>query len=122
MSFDEGKDDLVFDFADADDAMDTVLAKHVADILQAHYPNHLWAITADRESGVLTIRNFLLHPNMGMVLPFRTLSTDAGPFVKQIVMAGGEFLERFGLSRDALSIDQIMNVKTDIRGAALYES
>jgi hypothetical protein len=77
--------------SDVQDVRDIGLAKEVGEILNKHYPGHLWSTYV--ASGVVFIKNLRLSTKAGMVLHLKNL-TDAGARTKRVVQAGGEFLER----------------------------
>ena len=77
--------------SEVQDVLDIGIAKEVGEILNAHYPGHLWSTYV--ASGVVFIKNLRLSSKAGMVLHLNNL-TDAGARKKRVVQAGGEFLER----------------------------
>lgn len=76
-------------------ANEEILAKNAADLLNKHYPNHLWAVFVDSEGGILVIKNFSVSYRYGYVLHIAKLD----PELKRVVRAGGEILERARMKR-----------------------
>lgn len=77
---------------------DLALAKQIAEVLDRHYPDHMWGVHADSLGGVATIKNFRLSGNWGFVLHLPTIYSGS-EFEKRVMMAGGELLERYQLHR-----------------------
>lgn len=78
---------------------DVSLAKRAADMLNKHYPGHLWAVFVDTETtgGILVIRNLAISFNYGCVLHLSTVNND--PDLRCVMRAGGELLERARMKR-----------------------
>lgn len=78
-------------------ANEEILAKNAADLLNKHYPNHLWAVYIDSEKtgGVMVIKNFAISYRYGYVLHLNKLD----PELKRVIQAGGELLERASMKR-----------------------
>lgn len=102
-------------------ALDFNMAKEIAEVLHVAYPGHLWAVTSEGEKGIATVRNMALAGNWGFVLKLGSLYTSSD-FKKQIVMAGGELLERFRLRRGAVDSAAIAALATDFAGQTLGDT
>lgn len=78
-------------------ANDEILAKRAADLLDKHYPNHLWAVfvNSEEQGGVMHIKNFSISYRYGMVLHLNKLDPD----LKKVIRSGGELLERAAMAR-----------------------
>lgn len=76
---------------------DMALAKDIADTLDHHYPGHAWAVYACHAKGIAWIKNIAFSEKMGFL--FKVGEVD--DWRKAVVMAGGEFLERWGQRRGA---------------------
>jgi len=78
-------------------ANDEILAKRAADMLNKHYPGHLWAVNVNSEEtgGVLIIKNFSVSYRYGYILHIAKLDAK----LKKVLMAGGEILERARMAR-----------------------
>lgn len=87
---------------------DLALAAAVYHKLDAHYPGHQWRVNADHETGLVTVQLLYLgvtrqHGKWGYVIKIDRLNGD--PTLRAAVKAGGELLERFGLSREQGRVD-----------------
>ncbi len=81
---------------------DLALAAAVYHKLDAHYPGHQWRVNADHDTGLVTVQllytDLLRHnAKWGYVIKIARLNGD--PTLRAAVKAGGELLERYGLSR-----------------------
>lgn len=81
------------------DNQDEILAKRAGDLLERHYPGHLWAvfINSEKTGGVMYIKNFRVSFIYGYVLHLSNVYAD--PQLKCVVKAGGEILERAHMKR-----------------------
>lgn len=85
------------------DAADIIICQQVNEILQKHYPGHLWAIGCNHDAGIIHIE-----------LPYQTRVQTRFPFgflmhisstksytemEKKVMQFGGELLERYKLVR-----------------------
>lgn len=77
-------------------ANDLIAAKNAADVLNRHYPGHLWAVSCDQ--GMLDVRNMALSGNWGFRVKLPVIYS-ASEFDRQIMRAGGEILERYRIRR-----------------------
>lgn len=93
------------DIHTANDAADLIVCHQVNEILQKHYPNHLWAVGCNHEAGTVHVElpyqtriqtrfpfGFLLHVSS---------MKNADEMEKKVMLAGGELLERYKLKRGA---------------------
>jgi len=71
---------------------DFLKAQSAVDFLELAFPG--WEWTAMYDQGVLSIRNLTLHGQWGMVLSEKQ---GKGIDKMQVLKAGGEMLERFGM-------------------------
>ena len=86
------------------DPNDVLLAKLISETLEKHYPGWGWMVHVDSEGGVVNIINGVMNANLnkqyGYVLKMAALNNNTYPMiVKEVVMAGGELLERMNLPR-----------------------
>ncbi len=87
------------------DAADIFVCQQVNEILQKHYPGHLWSVGCNHEAGTIHIE-----------LPYQTRVQTRFPFgflmhisstrsfaemEKKVMLFGGELLERYNLARGA---------------------
>ncbi len=84
---------------------DIGMAKEIAETLHEHYPGHAWAVFI--RDGLVWIKNFANpDPNIldkCMVMYYNNLG-DAGVRKRKVIMAGGEYLERFSMKRGAYEL------------------
>lgn len=76
---------------------DQQLATDAAHILSQTYPGHEWHV--DVSSGTVNIKHMRISAKWAMVLHYKRVADDYGRLRKGIIWAGGELLERAGLSR-----------------------
>jgi hypothetical protein len=105
--------------APAGHAADILLAKNMAETLHKHYPNHMWAVTCDGDTGLATVRNLALSGNWGFVLKIPAIYS-ASEFAKDVMRAGGEILERYKLSRGGMNFDHYDSLQTDHTGNHIH--
>ncbi len=76
---------------------DWPLARAVRHVLESHYPEWAWGVEIPQGQNVVIVRNLDCDPKgkYGMVLHRDKLD----PALRQVVLAGGEFLERFRMRR-----------------------
>lgn len=98
--------------------LDFNTAKDMAEALHAAYPGHLWAVTCEGEKGIATVRNLALSGEWGFVLHLKEIYS-ASAWKKDIVMAGGELLERFNLSRGLANQEAIASIQNDFSGRSI---
>lgn len=97
---------------------DIELAKRMSEVLQRHYPGHSWGVNVDGAGGVATIKNFRLSGNWGFVLHLEMFS--ASELDRRVVMAAGELLERYRLSRGRFRQAELDAVPVDGLGHAEF--
>lgn len=95
--------------------LDLETSKWLAEALHEAYPGHLWAVTCEGEKGIATVRNLALAGNYGFVLHLAKLFSGS-ELKRAAVMAGGEMLERYKLTRGAARLDEIENLPTTASG------
>ena len=76
---------------------DVTLCGQIGHLLVSHYPDWDWRVEIPPDQNIVIIRNLTCDPRgkMGMVIHKDKL----GRTLKSVVMAGGEFLERFRMKR-----------------------
>lgn len=99
---------LLTDFPPGIPPADGLLAAAVYHKLDDHYPGHQWRVSADHETGIVTVQLLYIdtarnNVKWGYVIKIDKLSGD--PTLRAAVQAGGELLERFGLSRKRERVD-----------------
>ena len=73
------------------------MAKRISQYLVEAYPGHPWHVAIT--GGLLVIKHMNISANMGACLHYRRVLGDESTLRKGVVFAGGELLERAGLSR-----------------------
>ncbi len=97
-----------------DNTLADALAKEVAEVLTFAYPNHSWYIEV--KQGVLVIKHLEASGARGIIGMLRKLSAmshDAGARKRDVIIAGGELLERAGLSRGGRTDDPVLTFELD---------
>lgn len=97
------------------DALDMAMAKNVAESLNANYPGHLWAVNCRGDQGIMTVHNLSLSGQWGYTL-LLDKSYSASDLNKRAIIAGGEILERYNVSRGRVNHDQLAGLETDFAG------
>lgn len=98
-------------------AVDVVLAKNAAEVLNKHYPGHLWGINVDGSTGVMQVFNLALSGRWGFILKLDKID----PELKAVMRAGGELLERYRVKRGALNLDSIISLDRDFAGNKVFD-
>ena len=82
----------------------------VGEDLSQHYPGHPWCVGCNHDAGTVVIRLAYDPPSenprlaeMGYLLHLTTVLGAGGQ--KRVMQAGGEMLERWGLSRNGATIE-----------------
>ena len=66
--------------------------------LHRHFPNYSWTVESNLSQGVMNVKLKGLSGYAGYVLPYRYLLTELD-WRRNLLIAGGELLERLGLAR-----------------------
>lgn len=89
---------VVSEVMSTDDILMMEKAKQVGEILNKHYPGHLWMVYW--QGGALVVKNAALGGQQGVRYGFILPDcTDYGVLRKEAVKAGGELLERAHMRR-----------------------
>lgn len=98
------------------------LSKSVAETLMKHYPNHRWGVRVSQ--GVIYVKNLTLSGKFGFIVKLTDVYS-ASDLDKKLLLAGGEILERFRLSREAMGFDRIEDkavvLPTDFAGNLVFD-
>lgn len=98
--------------------LDLETSKWLAEALHEAYPGHLWAVTCEGEKGIATVRNLALSGNQGFVLHLAKFFSGS-ELKRGAIMAGGEVLERYRVSRGRANADEIAALPTGAGGIIL---
>jgi len=96
-------------------ALDLSLSKDIAEALNEHYPGHLWAVNCQGEQGIMTIHNLMLSGQWGFVLKLDN-NYSSSDLRKRAILAGGEILERYKVSRGRINHEHMATMDTDFAG------
>lgn len=88
---------------------DELMAKEVARTLMEAYPLHPWHVSI--MGGCIVVKMMNVSPKWGMVRKYDAVKHGAAVLKREIVSAGGEFLERAGLSRGVMTEQPIQAVE-----------
>lgn len=99
---------------------DLIIAKSIAEGLNAHYPGHLWAVSADGQTGLVTIRNLYLSGEWGYVLKLPDVYS-ASSLLKDAIIGAGELLERYKLRRGSFSETEYAALPTNFAGHLTFD-
>lgn len=103
--------------------MEIALAKRAGDYLCAKYPGFAWMVTVT--GGVLAVRNVSLSGTWGFIVK-HVDSFSATDLDKQLMRAGGEILERYRITRTALTgeqaADRVMAVTPNFAGNLAFSA
>lgn len=84
-----------------EDANDMLMARNIGEALEKAYPNWGWAVTIDR--GVVNIFAMRLSGQWG----FTMLASQVSGDMRNVVMGGGELLERYKAHRGRCTRDRL---------------
>lgn len=97
------------------------IAKSVTEVLDQHYPGHMWAVNVDITGGVATVFNLRLSGNWGFMLHLDKLLISHNQAAKLIRDSGGELLERYRIRRGRYDIDEYSQLHEDSSGLLIPE-
>jgi len=103
------------------EAADLATSKQIAERLNASFPGYLWAVHCQWKQGIATIRNLSVSAKYGYVLHLLKV-WSASELDRQAVAAGGEILERYRLSRQAIDYDQYDAAPTNHAGLLIGDT
>lgn len=80
------------------------MAKNALEALHKHYPMHSWFVRID--GGIIVIYNYAIDGRHGMVRHLSSIAGDDTTFIKNVVSAAGELLERALLRRSVRALHE----------------
>lgn len=98
---------------DNQDPLDFLKAKEIADTLMQHYPGHLWAVNVTQ--GLANVLNLKLSGKWGFRIKLPAIYS-ASELKRQVILAGGELLERYRQRRGVVNEDALLCEPTDFAG------
>lgn len=81
------------------------------------YPGYDWLVSADDQTGLIDI----YLPEMGGNHAYTLHIAKLDSHMKKVIKAGGEILERHGLSRTKMKIDDMAILERDFKGIAIQK-
>ena len=87
------------------EASQQLLVYRCAEVLQRHYPSHIWSVNLSCDSSVIAIRCLNVSEQYGYIL--HTTQVQGDPSLHCVVMAGGEILERGYQKRDTVEGEEV---------------
>ncbi|MDH5451738.1 MAG: hypothetical protein OEX14_00145 [Paracoccaceae bacterium] len=87
--------------------LDQELGRRVLEKLHRHYPGWSWVVDVPPNQNLAVVRNFDCDPRgtMGFIIYKTALYTD--PTMHKVMLAGGEFLERYKVLRAGFRPDAL---------------
>jgi len=101
--------------ADSVTGYDDAIRDMAGRVLKTHYPGYIWGVQAEEEQGICNILLISATAKYGYRLKLNEVYS-ATSFEHDVMIAGGELLERYKLSRSKLKPDQYFNARVDARG------
>lgn len=95
---------------DCEHDRDDALAMGMVRTLSEAYPGHSWFVVI--RGGIIHIKDMDMHPDWGMALHYSKVTADAADTKKQVLWAGGEFLER---ARKKNGKTELQDIKQKVR-------
>jgi hypothetical protein len=99
---------------------DFMMSRTIAEALHAHYPGHLWAVTCEGKTGLITIRDLFLSGAYGYVLKIGDVFSISD-LERKAIMGAGEILERFKMERGRFDEAKYHTMKTDFAGRLEFD-
>ena len=97
-------------------AKDAYWCEKIGNVLVKHYPGHGWEVHVDLRNGIANIFNRHMHAQIGYRL--KTSEICLQFLDRDLMLIGGEILERFGLHRDKFDADHILEIQRLSQGRA----
>jgi len=94
--------------AETETVKDLDLCKEALDVLNTHYPGHFWAVKVMQ--GIIHVKNMSFSNQWGIARKLGQMEWDAMVFRREVMRAGGEYLERAKLLRGRWNGDQIQGL------------
>jgi hypothetical protein len=83
-------------------------AKRVMHVLQVEYPGHFWCVVSDNKQGIVKISiPILMGVGNWFVINQKTHDVTPG----MVIVAGGEILERYGLTRGRMNVGSFLDAR-----------
>lgn len=92
------------------------LCRRMGAMLQKHYPGIRWYVDVNLDGGVSNIRCADIAMAFGYVLHLHCSEIE---LERQVVLAGGQILERFAVSRERQAVRDISHIVKNAKGDAV---
>ena len=96
------------------------LRDNLLDRLDAAYPsfNGLWRAEVDPVGGIVQVTNLLLSGRWGFIMKINSIDSEG----RKVVLAGGELLERYRVSRAKMvDLSDVVAMPLDRRGELMVD-
>lgn len=93
------------------------MAQQIGEELVLHYPGYKWAVQVNAPGGVAYIRNMNVDGDKGFII--HLAGKNAHDLQMQAIKAGGEMLERYGLTRGQARIAELAGMERDFMGRGI---
>lgn len=108
LSTHENSSDDPADHDPAVAAWEMQACRMIGSLLHHHYQGHDWAIKVDRRGGIARIWiNCLMSPLFAYTIKLRDLQQS------EVINAGGQLLERFGIPRSTIDFSLVKQIRLD---------
>jgi hypothetical protein len=97
---------------------DATAQKQIEAALLKFYPGHVWAVKVYR--GLAAIHNLNLSGEWGFRLDIPRHDWSASELQRAVMLAGGELLERYKLSRGKPKAHELEALRFDPKGNAIH--
>jgi hypothetical protein len=101
--------------ADASTVKDIQLAKTLTGLLDKTYPGYVWFVDVNSNQGLINVKNLFLSGKMGFRIDMAKIYSIS-QLEKDLIMAGGELLERFDLARKWFNDAKYAELPVDFKG------
>ena len=103
----------------ADRPLDALLGRQIAEVLDRHYPGWLWSVEFPPEppvQDVVIIRNLDCDPRGRIGFVLRKSRLSGGTLARTVMLAGGEFLEKYRMRRAGFRMEEISGRRMALEG------
>jgi hypothetical protein len=94
---------------------DVMLQTELEKVLHRHYPGHAWSVDCNIRQGMINVHNLFLSGMYGFRLKLHG-AFSASQVEHDVMMAGGELLERYRLTRGEFNVEKWCGLRTDFAG------
>jgi len=98
---------------------DVMLQRELETVLHRHYPGHFWHLDVNIRQGLINVRNLFLSGAFGFRIKLQGVFS-ASQVEHDVMVAGGELLERYNMPRSTFNKDKWYALPTDFRGLHIH--